>query len=905
MAFALALVFVFTSGKAHSTEVQADSAPPEFEGPVHAPGSSSSVSLITLPIEVLGPDGYTASVTVDVPSPGQVSKLYLRIHSPVYRDISINPGRGPKASVRLNGGPWLGISNETADVFEHEAAYGGLNGSYHTVRMTIPISALGTPQSGSNTLRFRFNGTDGHTSGFRVIELNFLRSGGAEILSSDTFVQDDPSTWTPISENPADLSAGEELWRSAQLVEYLDGPSIQATCSDCHARDGRDLWYFAYSNRSIVERSKFHGLSEEEAEKIASYIRSLQYSDASYDYTPPGRPWNPPFQPGPGLDALPAHAWAAGAGVDAVLEDDNETFDYLNLADLAIDSRLNIREIPIAIQLPDWNEWLPDQHPKDVMTYGDAFEDSDFYNAYLTARSQLTSQGVAGVGSNLHDLIDEIPRKTKRYRKDVKNSSLAPPQGSNGWVDFQRALFHWAAIKTWEVNREWDLEDEGYRTYGDYAEARSWIGGERNPFDLAPHIITTTGSFYWQEALVGKYFSTAWYQTQLTVFDGHTVQTGIIGPTDWNYHPNHIYGIHKEGGPANPYRLLVSIQKMNQLLYHYEDSGYDEDFGIRWRQAHPGRYNPGGSDTEDFFGVANDGELAQVYNAMLSAFMDRLDAAGGPNAWANKRRVDSDGDGGYCDQDEDKLKPATWDGDTGGGCDDDWVDPVSGNMRTSDVTANGRHAEMWYWMIPQFRDAGVPEYTLNRLIDWGEDMWPQANWSALIEDPNPDPPDDPEGSTLQLQSGWNTVALQVAPVDPAVAQVVSQLEALIMVKDGAGRVFFPEQGIETLSMWNTTEAYQVLVNGSVAFPVLGEPLTAAQNPINLLAGWNLLPYFIDTPKPVEQALASILEEVQYLADDEGHIFEPATGTNTIGLLEPGLGYHIYLTQAATLTYPPN
>ena len=39
---------------------------------------------------------------------------------------------------------------------------------------------------------------------------------------------------------------------------------IQATCADCHAVDGRDLKYFNYSNRSIIERSKFHNLTQTE-----------------------------------------------------------------------------------------------------------------------------------------------------------------------------------------------------------------------------------------------------------------------------------------------------------------------------------------------------------------------------------------------------------------------------------------------------------------------------------------------------------------------------------------------------------------------------------------------------------------------------------------------------------------
>ena len=77
----------------------------------------------------------------------------------------------------------------------------------------------------------------------------------------------------------------------------------------------KDLAYFSYSNNSIIERSKFHQLTEDEGKKIAAYIRSL-------DVLRHGRPWNPPYQPGKVIDKRPIEQWAAGAGIDAVLEND-------------------------------------------------------------------------------------------------------------------------------------------------------------------------------------------------------------------------------------------------------------------------------------------------------------------------------------------------------------------------------------------------------------------------------------------------------------------------------------------------------------------------------------------------------------------------------------------------------
>lgn len=89
-----------------------------------------------------------------------------------------------------------------------------------------------------------------------------------------------------------------------------------------YGQDGRDLEIFAYSNESIIERARFHQLSAEEGQKIAYYIRSL--SARHDDVGRWGRPWNPPYQPGPSVADRPVQEWAAGAGLEAVLEEDSD-----------------------------------------------------------------------------------------------------------------------------------------------------------------------------------------------------------------------------------------------------------------------------------------------------------------------------------------------------------------------------------------------------------------------------------------------------------------------------------------------------------------------------------------------------------------------------------------------------
>ena len=96
---------------------------------------------------------------------------------------------------------------------------------------------------------------------------------------------------------------------------------------------------------SLVEHSSASRLSEEEGKKIASYIRSL--STESTDLERHGRPWNPPYQPGPELKDKSIEEWAAGAGLDAVLDKDTDMLEYMfpgvSLARHRIDSSLPVQ----------------------------------------------------------------------------------------------------------------------------------------------------------------------------------------------------------------------------------------------------------------------------------------------------------------------------------------------------------------------------------------------------------------------------------------------------------------------------------------------------------------------------------------------------------------------------------
>jgi len=572
---------------------------------------------VQLPIEVLGEDGTTVPVALTL-SPAQrdaATTLSLQIHNLRYSQ---------QASIQVNSSPWLPLKNDTVSVAEPAKTFGGIGGAFATLAFTLrlPHDSL---LSGRNTIRFRFNHTDGLSSGYRVLSLNLLSATGAPLLDPATFLEDSPDFWTAPHPDPSSIQAGKVLWNSAPLVasDLPNSPLIKATCADCHAQDGRDLKYFNFSNASIIARSRFHGLSALQGEQIASYIRSFSLPS-------PGRPWNPPYQPGPGLDRQPASSWSAGAGLMWVLPSDADALPYLVLnqghqstvaqpslpvlrgAPLSPanasapdlrglipqitpdlfrpDGNLNPREIPISLQLPDWSQWLPRIHPKDA--WGTAFTQSEFAAIYReetatrpkstskqpTLRAILTAAG-ASADSAYANVAPAFTRWSRARRAFLARYAKSKTAWSPGLAEKVYSTQLWQLVKTWELTQEFSLESQGRALLRESTDARAWAN--TIPADTAPSAthIPNGASGIGGSALTNEYLSASWYQLQIILNSG-THHRRDRSPVDWLYIIGHFRDLNALSHHLEPVRLLVAVTKSFQS----SDPRFGpDDFAEGWR----------------------------------------------------------------------------------------------------------------------------------------------------------------------------------------------------------------------------------------------------------------------------------------------------------------------------------
>jgi hypothetical protein len=501
-------------------------------------GASAMAAFAGRVLEVTGTVGATVSTSLVVPA--SASKLWLRTHGVVA------PGM---ASVQVNSGPWIPLSNEHCSMEGIGAKLNGIGGPLDTLSFTVSEVVLNPGVR--NTFTFRFNGSDSTETAFRVLDLNFKNADGQLLLAMSDPVQPYvsviPSVRSP-SYSQAAVEAqkvlGQQLWTGGSLLASWNGSGIRAKCSDCHAADGRDLKYFNYSSRSIQERAKFHGIDAAGATAIAVYIESHATARV-------GSPWNPPYQPKAGLDSLPIGNWAAGGGISAVSSNETATFNALfggGTPSFNFAATINARELPVQIPLPDWNTWLPKIHPLDY--WGDSFlpVDSAFKALRTTPKELFQVQMATAWGI---------------YQGWAANHLIPMGGDTEDSATFQVArysLAKWRLVRTWDALQTMNLEDSGkYMFPWPESAARTWPGTAGTAFQAAPQLAMSRlveHSLRDSTSLTFSIRSLQWYWLQLVLNDANH-RRNESSPIDWPYLMGQIF--HLWGHELNSEAMLITV----------------------------------------------------------------------------------------------------------------------------------------------------------------------------------------------------------------------------------------------------------------------------------------------------------------------------------------------------------
>jgi hypothetical protein len=162
----------------------------------------------------------------------------------------------------------------------------------------------------------------------------------------------------------------------------------------------------------------------------------------------------------------------------------------------------------------------------------------------------------------------------------------------------------------------------------------------------------------------------------------------------------------------------------------------------------------------------------------------------------------------------------------------------------------------------------------------------------------------PDSARLRLKQGWNLVSSWVAPDDSLLENLLAPITgALLLVKDGAGKAYWPAYHIDLLTYWDFRQGYWFYVTEAAELLLTGRLAASGGGSQALQRGWNLIAYLRPSPAAVENVFSGIAGELLLVKDGAGHVYWPAYHIDTIGEMQPGLGYYLYLNNPATLEWP--
>ncbi|MFH0992073.1 MAG: T9SS type A sorting domain-containing protein, partial [bacterium] len=160
--------------------------------------------------------------------------------------------------------------------------------------------------------------------------------------------------------------------------------------------------------------------------------------------------------------------------------------------------------------------------------------------------------------------------------------------------------------------------------------------------------------------------------------------------------------------------------------------------------------------------------------------------------------------------------------------------------------------------------------------------------------------------SIVLPQGWNMISSFVTPKDSTLDTLYAKVKSkMVIAKNNLGQVYWPAFTINTIGKWKRYHGYQVYMSLKDTLTVIGEEINPQQFPIAMPQGWNLVSYLRNSAMRADSALVTLGSNIVIAKNNMGQVYWPAFTINTIGSMKPGQGYQMYLSGAATLTYPAN
>ncbi len=157
---------------------------------------------------------------------------------------------------------------------------------------------------------------------------------------------------------------------------------------------------------------------------------------------------------------------------------------------------------------------------------------------------------------------------------------------------------------------------------------------------------------------------------------------------------------------------------------------------------------------------------------------------------------------------------------------------------------------------------------------------------------------------LHLQYNWNLISSPIILGDDNVVHLwwgLGQEGSLAILKDYAGRFYNPEFDFCNIPRWDFHQGYQAKMNDLAELEFTGQ-MAAADTPIPMVSGWNIVAYLPADDIDAITGFANIVDIMTIAKDGMGRFYMPEFGFSNMVDLTRGQGYQVNVRQQAQLVW---
>ena len=156
---------------------------------------------------------------------------------------------------------------------------------------------------------------------------------------------------------------------------------------------------------------------------------------------------------------------------------------------------------------------------------------------------------------------------------------------------------------------------------------------------------------------------------------------------------------------------------------------------------------------------------------------------------------------------------------------------------------------------------------------------------------------------IELSEGWGIWSTYIDVANVNIESIFSDIAAsIVIVKDKNGDVYWPQYNLNSIGSLQNGAAYQIKMLNNENLTISGQ-LVSSDFYIPLSIGWSLVGYLNLDCDNIEDMMSSIVNDVVIVKDENGNVYWPEFGLNSIGNMCPGKGYQIKLNNAIFFNYP--